>query len=412
MVLTDLRSLAFSLVSISALAAPGALSAQSLPDVAPAIPREDPEYEPAGIFIGPVQLSVGGDAKIEYDDNVFALPDAPTSDGIFVVSTRAGLTHRTGNFAARLNAGMTARRFLDQISQNSEAARIQLGLEWEPRQAETLSLTARWERAVEDRGDPESRLNTALGPRQIDVSSVNLGYRRASGRLLLDLYAEATEFDARDALDDDRDFSIYGGTAKVGMRVGGQLFATVSAFATRRDFRLPLSSQGIDRDATIYGARAGVEFAPGGFFEGNISAGFFRNEPSDPTLDARSGLSIAGELTYRPTRRMALIFDASRGDVATFRGGASGRTDTVTRVTWQQEIRHNLFSSASVGYRDSDFVDAAVSEQTVIARGEVEYLVNRNFSVVGQASYGSRDSDLPLEQFDRFRAGVGIRFRF
>ena len=412
MVLKNLQSVPIKALAVIIAATPATLSAQSMPDVAPAIPRDDPEFDPAPIFLGTVELSVEGDVRIEYDDNVFALPDDPTSDGVFVLSTQTELTHRTGDVTTSFVAGITARRFMDQIQQNSDAALFRLGLTWEPREAETLSFGASWERAIEDRGDPEARQSTALGPRQIDISSARVGYRRAQGKLLLDVGAEATKFDARAPIDDDRDFTVYGGTAKLGFKVGGRMFATASAFVTKRDFRLAVSSQGIDRDATIYGGRVGVEILPGGFFEGSISGGVFRSEPSDPLLDARTGLSLEGMLTYRPTRRMALILDASRGDVATFRGGASGRTDTTVRITWQQEIRHNLFSSVSVGYRDSAFVDAAISEQTVIARADVEYLVGRNLSLVGQLGYGSRDSDLPLEQFDRFRGSLGIRFRF
>lgn len=412
MVLKVSRGIALKALVVSATGVPTALSAQSLPEVAPAIGREDPEYDPVPATAGGLQLSVDGDVQIEYDDNIFALPDAPTSDGIFIYSSQSELTHRSGSFTAGLLAGFTARRYLDEVEQNSEAGKVQLGLAWEPREAETLFLDASWERSIEDRGDPEARQSAALGPRQIDISSVRTGYRRAQGKLLLDLGAEATKFDARAAIDDDRDFAVYGGTAKLGMRVGGRMFATASGFVTHRDFRLPVSSQGIDRDATIYGGRVGVDFLPGGFLEGSVSAGLFRSEPSDPTLDSRTGLSVAGLLTYRPTRRAAFILDGSRGDVATFRGGASGRTDTTVRLTWQQEIRHNLFSSVSAGYRDSKFIDAGISEDTVIASASAEYLVDRNFSLVGRVGYGSRDSDLPLEEFDRFRGSVGVRFRF
>lgn len=190
------------------------------------------------------------------------------------------------------------------------------------------------------------------------------------------------------------------------------MFATATAFVAVRDFRLATDFNGVNRDATIYGARAGIEFVPGGFFEGSISAGIFRNEPSDPQLSARTGLSVAGLLTYRPTKRMALVLDAFNGDVATFRGGASGRTDTVVRLIWQHEIRHNLYSSVSAGYRESDFIDSGIKEQTVIASAGLEYLVAKNFSLVGQLNYGSRDSNLPREEFERFRGNIGVRFRF
>lgn len=412
MVLSTTRRVSRALLAVSAAGAHLPLAAQSFPEIAPALERTDPEYAPTPQFIGPVQFTLDGDARIEYDDNIFALPDDPTSDGIAVATVGAGLTHRKGAFTTRLDGVVTARRFFEETSQNSEAMRFRFGLSWEPGEAETLSFGAGWQRAVEDRGDPESRLDTNLGPRLTDITSVNAGYRRAAGKLLLDLKAEAAELDAVDAIDDDRDFSVYGGTAKLGVRAGGRMFATATAFVSVRDFRLAVDPSGVNRDATVYGARAGIEFVPGGLFEGNLSVGVFRNEPSDPQLDARTGLSLAGLLTYRPTRRMALLLDAFNGDVVTFRGGASGRTDTVVRLIWQHEIRHNLYSSVSAGYRESDFIDSGIKEQTFIASADLEYLVARNVSLVTQLNYGSRESDLPRDEFERFRANIGVRFRF
>ena len=323
MVLNPSHALSCAVFAVSAGAIPATLSAQTLPDIAPAIARIDPEYEPAPIDVGPVRLSIDGNVRIEYDDNVFAVPDNPTSDGIAVASLDAGLQHRAGALTATLDASVTARRFFEETSQDSEAMRVKVGLAWEPHQAETFDLAGIWQRAVEDRGDPEARLDLDRGPRLIDIASVAAGYHRARGKLLFDLSGEVTELDAVDRRDDDRDFTVYRGTAKVGVRAGGRMYATATAFVSVRDFRLPTDFGGVNRDATIYGARAGIEFIPGGFFEGSISAGIFRNDPSDPQLTARTGFSLNGLITYRPTRRMALVFDAFNGDVATFRGGAS-----------------------------------------------------------------------------------------
>ncbi len=412
MVLRCSRTLAFALILVPATLAPGEALAQSLPDVAPALPRDDPEYEISPTFVGPVAITLEGNARVEYDDNIFALPEDKVGDAVFLASANAGFAVGTGNLTARLDSSVAIRRFADHSIQDTDAARFEGNLVYQPRATETFSLSASWERAVEDRGDPEARRSPALGPRTLDVSSMVAAYERSGGRLQLNLQAEATKFDATAAIDDDRDFTVYGGSAKLGLRVGGRMYATVSAFASQRDFRLAFSPNGINRDATIYGARAGVQFAPGGMLEGSLSAGIFRNNPEDPALNARTGLSVDGLLVYRPTRRMALIFDASRGDVATFRGGASGRTDTTVRATWEQEIRHNLYSSVSVGYRDSAFVDSGTDEQTVIGRGKLEFVLNRNVSLFGEVSYGSRNSDLPTEEFDRVRGSVGFRMRF
>lgn len=397
---------------IALTSAPATLSAQSLPPVAPALPRADPEYQVEPRRLGLIDVSFDLASTAYVDSNVFATPDDEVTDVVFEVAPFVRASTRSGAFTAQLEAGANFRRFADRTTQDTDAASILGSLVYSPRQGETISLTGGWQRTIEDRGDPEARLSLDLGPREIDISTVSADYRNAGGQVLYDIHAEMTRFDARDNIDDDRDFRIVGGSASIGVKAQGRLYLTASAFGTRRDFRLDVAPTGIDNDATIYGARAGVEILPGGPIEGRFSAGVFRNEPDDPLLEDRTGLSLDGFLTVRPTRRMALIFQASNGDVATFRGGAAGRTDTIARVTWQHEIRHNLYSSASIGYRRSDFEGASVREETIIAGAELEYVVARKLSLFTDLSFGSRTSDLAREEFDRFRGGLGVRFRF
>ena len=412
MVLGAPRSLAIALLPGFALVVPSLASAQALREVTPAIPRVDSEYEPIATVLGGVTISLEVEPSIEYDNNIFATSDDPTEDVSYNLRSQAVLSHQTGNFTASLTGDVDLRRYFEETGQNADAGGVEGTLVWSPRTEEVASIVASIDRVIEDRGDPEARVNPDLGPRAVRVSSVEAGYRRARGKLLFDFGAEATEFDALSPLDDDRDFFVAGGIAKLGVRVAGQAFATASAFYSNRDFRLETSPQGVNRDAQIYGGRLGVDFLPGGLFEGGFSVGVFRNEPEDPSIAPRTGLSLDGLLTFYPRRRMALIFEASRGDVATFRGGAAGRTDTSARVTWQHEIRHNLFSSLSLGYLESNFEESNITQETVIARGEIEYLIGRNVSVLGNISFGDRDSDLALEEFDRRRGGISLRFRF
>lgn len=388
------------------------LAAQSIPETAPAIPRDDPEFHVDPTRIGPFDVTVGMEARAHYDDNLYALPDNEIDDVVFEIAPFVRAVHDAGTVQLALGTQSVLRRHADQTDEDSEAARFFGDFTWSPMEEESLGIGVAYERAIEDRGDPEARDALAPGPREIDIWTGKAQYRRARGKVLLDIRAEANKYNALSVVDADRDFSSYSGSATVGMRVGGSIFATVTGFVNRRDFRLESDILGQDRNSTTWGARAGFDIAPGGLVEGSLSAGIFRFEPDEPTFDNRTGLSLAGNVVYRPQRRSAFILAVSNGDVATFRNGATGRTDLSARLTWQQEIRHNLFSSLSGGYRRSRFRGTGIEEETVVARGEVEYLLNRHISFVADASYGDRSSDLLSEEFDRFRAGLGIRFSF
>lgn len=408
-----MRGATFLSLSVAAAALVHApLAAQSLPDTAPAIPRDDPEYEIDPTRIGPFDVTVGVRASTQYDSNLYALPDNEIDDVVFELSPYVTAAIDSGKSRFEIGTQSVVRRHADQTTEDSEAARFFGDFTWTPVEGESLGFGAQFERAIEDRGDPEARDVLAPGPRQIDILSGNGHYRRERGRILLDLRADVAKYDARSVVDDNRDFTSYSGSATVGFQVAGSVFVTATGFASRRDFRLETDLAGLERNSTTWGGRAGLSFAPGGLVEGAISAGVFRFEPDEPTFDDRTGLSLAANVTYRPQRRTALTLSGSSGDVATFRLGATGRTDTTLRLTWQQEIRHNLYSSLSAGYRRSKFRGTGIEQETAIVRGELEFLVSRHLSVVADASYGDRQSDLLSDEFDRFRGGVGLRLRY
>lgn len=388
------------------------LAAQSLPDTAPAIPRDDPEYEIDPTRIGPFDVTVGVGANTYYDSNLYARPDNEVDDIVFELSPFATAALDNGKTRLEFGTQSVVRRHLDQTSEDAESARFFGDFSWTPEEGETLSLGAQFERAIEDRGDPESRNLLAPGPRELDIWSGEVRYRRDRGKILVDLRGEVADYNALSALDDDRDFAAYAGSATVGVNLGGSIFATVTGFASRREFAIDTTPLGLERDSTTYGGRVGIDISPGGLIDGSLSAGVFRFEPDEPTFDARTGFSLAGNLVYRPQRRTALVLSASNGDVTTFRTGATGRTDFSTRLTWQQEIRHNLFSSLGGGYRRTKYRGTGLEEDTLIGRAEVEYVASRHMSFVAQASYGERGSDIPTDEFERIRAGVGLRLRF
>ena len=222
----------------------------------------------------------------------------------------------------------------------------------------------------------------------------------------------ARELDAVSAIDDDRDFTSYGGRATVGYRVSGPVYATVTGFATYRDFVLPPTPTDPDRDATTYGGRVGISFVDNDRIRGRVGVGIFQFDPQDARLDSRSGLSVDASISLLIDRRAAIIVDAFRGDVATFRAGAQARTDTRAAVTAQVEMRHNFYGRVGLRYRDTNFIGSGISEETYGPNMAVEFLANRNLSLIADATVSERVSDDLFENFERFRAGVTARIRF
>lgn len=394
-----------------ALLAPTQAGAQTV--LAPLVAGDDPEYEIDPIPVGPVRLSPSLVVTSVYDDNVIASPDGTEIDDVEFIA-RPELVARVGDNNIRFElAGFGEfSRFADFTNEDSDIYGVNGEFSYSPRAGNRLSVDGGYARLKENRGDPEARDLAGPGPRLVDSTFANVAYRNRGGRILLNVIAAYNDLDAVSPLDDDRDFETFSGRATVGYRVSGPVFATVTGFANVRDFRLEGTLTDPDRDATTYGGQLGLTIVESERLSGRVRLGAFRFDPEDPTLDARTGFSVDASLVFRPTRRSALVFEAFRGDVATFRQGALARTDTRASLIGQFEIRHNLYARTGVRWVRSRFVGSGIEEDIIGANLGVEFLANRRLSFIAQIDANDRSSDDPTQEFDRFRAGVTARIRF
>ncbi|WP_338240830.1 outer membrane beta-barrel protein [Aurantiacibacter hainanensis] len=377
------------------------------------IQGDDAEYDIEPITVGPVRVRPQVLASVAYDNNVFANPDGSEVEDVeFIV--RPELNAQTGNDNIRfdLDAYGEFSRFADLSSENSNSYGASGRFTYGPSATDQLTVDGGYARLVEDRGDPEARDLIAPGPRLIDTTFANVGYSRAGGRTLLSVTAGYRNLDAVSPLDDDRDFETFTGSATVGYRVSGPVYATVTGFVAARDFRLEDTLPGLDRDSATYGAQLGVSFVESERLRGRARLGFFRFDPSDPMVDSRTGLSADVSVIYLPTRRIAVILDAFNGDVATFRGGAQARTDTRVSVTGQFEIRNNLYGRTGIGWSRNRFIGSGIEERTIASNIALEFLARRRLSFIAMLEAADRSSDDPTQEFDKFRASLGALLRF
>ena len=407
-----LSALVLDLGALGALAIPARAQTETLGSTAPTVYPDDPEYRAQPIHLGGLSLTTNANVRLNYDSNIYAAPIERYDDVYADFSGEVRADSKPGPVTVTAGVTGTVRRYASRSTENSERWRLDTTVKWSPTRTSLYSLGASLQRAVEDRSDSEARTDPDRGPRRFDILATEFHLRTQPGRLLFDVQASATRFDALSSLDADRDFSAYNGQAAVGLRVGGTVFVTASTFLNRREFRLSRTPAGLERDTTTYGGQLGLNVEPGGLFEGRLGVGVFRYDPDEPTAPGRTGLSVSGALIYRPSRRTALLLDAFNGDVATFRTGAQGRTDTRFRLTAEQEIRHDLFAKLSGSFRRSKFVGTGISEDTASVSGEIEYVIARNLSLSLDAQFSKRTSERFAARFERFRAGFSLRARF
>ena len=398
-----------SCVILTGMAFPAA--AQQLDRATPLLETPE-EYEARAVQLGRISAYLGADARLEYDSNIYALSSNEVDDERLTISPWLNLRLSDNKFELAAQARGVVRRYFKNDSENSEGINTSIGGVYHLSGADNITASAGWIRLIEDRGEPESRTGVGTPPRRYDQWQSDLGYTHQGARFNVGVKGTWLKNNALAAVDAERDFDQYSGSARLGYRVSGMMNVFGEGFVNRREFRLPVDASGVDRDSKTYGARAGVAFEPGGLIRGEASVGVFRFNPDDARFDSRTGLSVSAGLTYTPSPRWAVTLDGFRGDVATVRTGAQSRTDTRFRLGVQNEIYHNLRWQASVLYRRSSFIGSGQHERTIAGVAEVEYLVNRNISFALTGRIANRDSTRAFDDFDRTIVGAEIRLQY
>lgn len=410
MVLTACRLTPFcSTIALLAGATPAA--AQQLDRATPLI-EAPAEYNATPLQLGRLSAYFGADARLEYDSNIYALPSNKIDDERATVSPWVNLQYKDDRFDISGRARAAVRRYFSNKRENSEAGTTRLDGTYRFSDSDVLTLGGGWTRLVEERGEPESLTSPGTSPRKYDQLLGEAGFSHEGARIILGVKGSVLRNNALPIVDAERDYTQYGGSARVGYRLSGIVNIFGEGFATRRNFRLPVDSSGVDRDSKTYGARAGVAFEPGGLIRGEAAVGVFRFKPDDPAQSSRSGLSVSAGLIYTPTPRLAFTLDGFRGDVATVRQGAQSRTDTRFQLGFQNEIYHNLRWQGAVTYRRSNFIGSQQHERMIAGQLELEYLFNHNMAVALTGRVANRKSTRPSDDFDRSILGVELRLQY
>ncbi len=376
------------------------------------LPR--PGYEYDGFEIGGLEVDARVDASIDYSSNVFRTSVDEADDFRVHINPSLSLSKQigSGRITAEGHAGL--RRHFDLVRENSTTYGGSLNYVLSGEKAENLSATLGFNRNIERRADPETRAGPTDRPRKINAFLAEASYSRASGNIRTTFAVGTEKYNQLDPAEDDRDMQIYRASVTVGYQFASSLDLFALVYVNRRDFRLAQDFSGVNRDQNTYGAIFGVQREIGNRLHGKMGVGVFRTDPEEDTiLPANTGLRLEGEVTWSPRDRTSLNFGISRGDVATVRSGASTRVDTVARFRIDQEIRHNLLASLSIGYVNLRYRgESRDNLESIGGTARVEYLFDRRTSFFASAEYDRRSARDPIDKYKEKVLTLGIIRRF
>lgn len=395
----------FGLVAAGALPA----SAQEGDEPVAVFDQPRPGLEPKGIDLGGFRLFPSLTLSETYDDNIFADEDDAEDD--FITSVTAALLARSewSRHELEFDAQVRHQLFLQNDEQDRTEYFLRPALRLDLGGRDTARFNLEHSRQTVGRDDPEE--DDDEEPTEFNRFAAGAEYINSVNRLFFGIKADARRDDYFTSGDDDRDVNEFRFGLPVGYEVTADTDVYVEPFVRRRNYDED-NDAGDDRDTTAAGAVLGIDTQISPLLDLNFDVGFIANDYDDPTFDSRIDLIFGGEAIWYVTPRTTIFGRAARRDVATSSASASSKTQTTAGVEVQQELQHDLLLGAEVVYLNDDFNESDRTDDRLIGSLELEYLLNRTFSLVADYEHQERWSTADGEDFSRNLITIGLRTRF
>jgi hypothetical protein len=370
-------------------------------------PREG--LDPKGLDLGGFRLFPSLTVSETFDDNIFADEDGEQVDLITSVTGGALLRSEWSRHDFTFDTRVRHQKFLDNDEQDRTEYFLRPTMKFELAERDTATITAEHSRQTVGRDDPEDDDDDE--PTEFNRFAAGGAYIHRINRVFFGFDAEARRDDYITSGDDDRDVNEFRFGLPVGYEVSALTDVSVEPFVRRRNFDED-NSAGDDRDSTAAGAVLGIDTEISPLFDLNFDIGFIANDYDNSQFDSRVDLIFGGEAIWYVTPRTTLFGRAERRDLATSTSSASSKTQTSAGVEVQHELQRNLLLGVDLRYLNDDFHDTDRVDDRAVASVGLEYLLNRNFSLMADFRHEERWSSEDDQGFSRNLVTVGLRTRF
>jgi hypothetical protein len=396
----------------STSSAPGALPAPS--------DRQLEDYEPVGGRIGSFFIFPSVETRIEYDDNILALPDDGAGD--FELTARGAVRIRSVWQRHSLEAdAYIQQNFHERFTTEDTlqgGARVQGRLDID--RDTSARLVASLDALAEDRSNITSAAQ-AREPTRFRRADVLLSGARDFGRVQVIGDAQVVLLDFDDAvtasgavLDQSFRNSVYTrgslqGLIELSPRVSGLVRGQIDRLNYTEN-----AASAFDRDTTGYAIEGGARVELTNLLFGELRAGVLHRSIDDPGTKGLTGLSFGANLTWNVTPLTTLRLFADR---QVEEGGSqlvSGNIRSQARLEAEHELLRNLLLEARAGFARITTVgqiETSADEYNLMVGGT--WKVNRNLRVFARADRFQRFADEAFfREFTRNRVSLGVRLEF
>ena len=386
------------------------------PESLPVRQRAREEYNAGGLRYSSFLFFPGMTVTPFYDSNIFASPTAQQSGTGMIFSPRLSVESEWNNHQLSANLQVDHFQHFEETSETRTDAQAVLSGRVDVRRDLAVYAALSAGRQHEQRGTSNSPA-TAAEPVPYDEFDAALSMTKSFNRL--DVSAGVTgEYrnyhDVRAVGGGTLDQDFRDGTyLSVGGRVAYLMRPGIRVFGDARyNWRRYNNQPGVNADSHGYNLLAGLEFTLTTLMRGEIGIGYLGQTYEGAGLSDATGVKYSANLIWNPTPLMTMTFKGDRKVEETGIAGAAGRIDSNIEVTLDYELRRNLIISPSIGLAHEDYAGSGRRDYVFNPQLNIDYSLNRNFTVGAGYSFTLRESNFAGSDYDRHYVSVNAQAKF
>jgi hypothetical protein len=241
-----------------------------------------------------------------------------------------------------------------------------------------------------------------------DIGKVQL---RLTGNVEREIFGDAELSTGGTVSQADRNSTLAALVLRTGYEISPALTPFVELEYGRRFYDEELDSNGFARSTTRTGARAGVALDLGEKFNGELAAGWIREDPEDDRLEPLSGPSLAAALNWSPVRGTLVGLNATTTVEGTTTPDESGSILHSGLLTASRELRANLTGSVALGAAYRDYTGADGHDVIWSTESSLTYWFNRYAGLTGRLRHEQQTSTLPDRDYTANGVFLGLKLQ-
>lgn len=357
--------------------------------------RPRPGYEATGIRAGGFVAYPSLTLRTEYDDNLFARPDA-VSDTIFTVQPSLEIRSDWGRHAAGLSLDADLKRHDRFKSEDTDAWKVA----GTGRVDVSRDFIVRGQASVADRVEP--RNTTAFSvesvePIEYGIETAGVTASKDFNRVRVVGRANFARYDYRNGRDvagtvveqDYRDHDEFETGLKVAYAVSPIAAVFVDGGLQKMDYDL---FQGHERDSDGVTALVGIDMEITRLVSGEVSVGYIKQSFDDPTFKDIANPHYRVRLDWYPTQLITVGLTATQRVTDSPLSSSPAYLSRAVELKADYELLRNLILSGQIHGADQDYRGIDRHDRRYGGVLSANYLVNRTLGVSLRYNYETLSS--------------------